>query len=346
MDLLKCAPLALLLGCVPDLDSDESTVVDLRVLAIQAEPAEGLPGSSAHYRALIADGQGVRSDVSLSWFQCLAQKPLAELGPVSRDCLQSDRGKLAQFAAGQEVDGTLPRDACSLFGPNPPLPGLGEPAGRPVDPDQTGGYKLPILATLDGTAGQAVTLFEQRLTCGLAEVPPKVSVEFATRYHANANPLLVELRVVREGGGATLQADEPLELAAGERVELQLTWPTCPELDRCGDGICGPDESAAGCAQDCLPARGCGGQERYLRYDRASAALVVERESMRVAWYATAGGFDDERTGAEPDGTIAGLQNAFHAPRGAQAGTLWIVLRDSRSGVSFRTQPFLVRASP
>jgi hypothetical protein len=116
MDVLKSAALALLVGCVPDLDSDESTVVQTRVLAIQAEPAESAPNGAnrTRYRALIADANGMRTDVSLGWFQCLAQKPLAELGPVSRECFSSDSGKLVQFANGQEAAGALPSSDCSL----------------------------------------------------------------------------------------------------------------------------------------------------------------------------------------------------------------------------------------
>jgi hypothetical protein len=346
MDLLKLIPmLALLIGCVPDLDSDESAVLQTRVLAIQAEPAESTPNGNAttRYRALIADGNGVRTDVSLGWFQCLAQKPLAELGPVSRECFSSDSGKLVQFANGQEGSGALPSSACSLFGPNPPLPQPGQPSGRPVDADQTGGYKLPIVATLDDGVSQSVTLYEQRIYCGVSGVPPAVSVAFATRYHANANPFIAELRVVRASGTSPLVPEQPLELAPNEQVELELTWPSCPESDVCGDGVCGPDEVARDCAADCQPLRGCGGQERYLRYDRQKSELVVERESTRVAWYATQGRYDDERTGAEPDPTIVGTRNGFRAPAAKGSGTLWMVLRDSRGGVAFRTQPFVVR---
>ncbi|MET0284840.1 MAG: hypothetical protein ABW352_10230 [Polyangiales bacterium] len=346
MDLLKSALAAVLLvGCVPDLDSDESTVVQARVLAIQAEPAEVTPNgiNRTTYRALIADGNGVRADVPLSWFQCIAQKPLAELGPVSRDCFSTESGKLVEFGSGPEASGALPSSACSLFGPNPPLAVGGEAPGRPVDADQTGGYKMPIVTALQGEAGQNIELYEQRIICGLVGVSREVSVAFATRYHANANPFIAELRAVRAGGSLLLAPDQPLELAANEEVQLEVLWPTCPESDVCGDGLCGPDETAQACAADCQPLRGCGGQERYLRYDRQESELVTERESMRAAWYATHGSYDFERTGAEPDPTIGGTGNTFRAPSSPVSGTLWVVLRDSRGGVTFRSQPFVVR---
>jgi hypothetical protein len=345
MELLKLMVASLLLAsaCVPDLDTDESTVTVTRVLAVQAEPAEAAPNAAVTYRALIADASGVRTDVPLTWFQCLAQKPLAELGPVSKDCLNTDSGKLTEVAAGQEVRGKLPSQVCSLFGPNPPQPMVGEPAGRPVDPDQSGGYKMPVIAALGTNAGAEVTLFEQRVYCGLAGVAPDVSVEFATRYHANTNPFISELRVSRATGTTGLGLGDPLEVSPGEVVELEVTWPTCPTMDSCGDGVCGPDETAQSCAAECQPLRGCAGQERFLQYDRRIHELAVQRESIRVAWYATAGRFDDERTGAEPDATDPFSRNLFTAPASPGAGTLWMVIRDSRGGVGYRALPLVVR---
>jgi hypothetical protein len=342
MDLLKWLPALLLLGCVPDLDTDEATVVKPRILAIQAEPAEAAPNSSTHYRALVADGSGVRADVPLTWFQCLAQKPLAELGPISEDCLNTDSGKLVEFANGQEAQGTLPSSACSLFGPNPPLPMPGEPAGRPVDPDQTGGYKAPLIVALNGDVGPEVTLYEQRIYCGLASVSPDVSVQFATRYHANSNPSIAELHVVRADGSDSVLGDT-LQLAPNERVELDVLWQTCPESDACGDHVCGPDETASACASDCQPLSGCGGQERYLIYDRRKTELTVQREAMRIAWYATSGRYDDERTGVDGDTAADGARNFYRAPQAATTGTLWLVLRDSRGGVGYRALSLVVR---
>jgi hypothetical protein len=346
MELLKPCVLALLItGCVPELDTDESTITETRVLAIQAEPAEQAPTASTPvtYRALVAGPGGIRSDVPITWFQCLAQKPLAELGPVSPDCLNTSSGKLAGIGQGQQVQVALPRQACSLFGPNPPMPMQGEAPGRPVDPDQTGGYKLPVVAAFGSESGTEVALYEQRIYCGLAAVPPAISVQYTQRYHVNTNPALGELRVLRAGGSTVLAADQALELAPNERVELELTWPSCPASDVCGDDICGPDETVQGCAADCQPLRGCGGQERYLYYDTERAELVVRREALRVAWYATAGRYDDERTGLGEDELATSSTNTFTAPNSPGPGTLSLVLRDSRGGVGFRSLPLLVR---
>lgn len=325
-------------GCVPHLDVDESTVHAPRVLAIVAEPAESAPNlqQPIHYTALVADEHGVRSDLSLAWYQCLAQKPLAELGPISKECLHNGSPKLAALGVGEAVEGTLPSNACSLFGPNPPPPVQGQPAGRPVDADESGGYKLPLIVGLNSELGSEVVLYEQRITCGLANVSPDISVAFAQRYHGNQNPSLLALQVTGSSGTRSIGPNDTLDVAVNEQLALQVSWASCPASDVCGDGLCGPDETSTACAADCTKPVGCGGQERYLDLDRERLELVVRRESLRVAWYATAGTYDQARTGASDADLSAQSNNGWRAPPQPGPATLWVVLRDSRGGVGFR----------
>lgn len=349
MDLLNrtrlLASALALSACVPELDSDEATVRTPRVLAIQSEPAEATPGAQpVRYRALVADERGVREDADVRWFYCLAQKPLAELGPVSRECLRSDSGRLAPLGSGTTLEATLPSEACSLFGPNPPPPKDDAPPGRPVDADESGGYKLPVMVGVASGEASEVVLYEQRIRCGLAGVSPALSLEYALRYHDNQNPSVRELRIVRaDGARAVLASGQPLDVAAGERVALEIDWPACPASDVCGDGVCGPDESRQTCLADCGEGGGCGGQERYVDLDREALVLTTRREAMRVAWYATAGSYDQERTGVADDVTAPGSTNGWRAPASAGTATLWAVLRDSRGGVGFVTLPVRVR---
>lgn len=330
MDVLKLSLVALsLTACVPELDSDESRVAAPRVLAVIAEPAEAPPNAKVRYRALVADANGTRRDLGLGWFHCLAQKPLAELGPISRDCLYADRGTLAPLGAGQEVEATIPPESCALFGPNPPMPMGDEPPGRPVDADETGGYALPIIAGLEGSA----VLYEQRVSCGLSGVAPDVALAYGTRYHANTNPAPSALEVLRGGVVVAPAADGSVELAPGEQVELALTFPACPLSDACGDGVCGADETAAACVADCAPVRGCGGAERYVQLDRERGELTVRREALRVAWFSTGGTLDDERTGLSEQAVEQRSRNGYVAPTTPGRSTIWAVLRDSRGGV-------------
>lgn len=332
-------------ACVPELDSDESTVSALRVLAVVADPPEATARQEVRYRALVADASGARTDGALTWFHCLAEKPLAELGPIGARCLDVASGRLPPIGAGSEVKAALPNEACSLFGPNPPQPMEGQPPGRPVDADESGGYRLPvILGASAGGSPQQVVLYEQRIACGLPGVSPAISLEFQLRYHANENPAVQELRALRASGEQQVVAEStPLEVTAGERIELEVVWPSCPRVDRCGDDVCGPDETRVTCADDCAEARGCGGQERYLLFDRERAELTVRTETLRVAWYATGGHYDEERTGAAEAALLSSSKNAWTAPLERGLVTLWVVLRDARGGVGYRQASIAVR---
>ncbi|HVJ15515.1 MAG TPA: hypothetical protein VM686_08740, partial [Polyangiaceae bacterium] len=94
-----------LLGCVPEFEDNLSTVVEPRLLAIQAEPAEVEEGGSVTFRALVA----ARDEAALpvpSWSLCLTRKPLTELGPVSPECLtvtDDGSGKVSALGDGSEV---------------------------------------------------------------------------------------------------------------------------------------------------------------------------------------------------------------------------------------------------
>jgi hypothetical protein len=337
MDLLRArlgASLLLLGACVPDLDTDESTVTAPRVLAVVAEPAEAKPGASVSYSALLVDPDGPRSDGVLAWFYCLAQKPLAELGPVARDCLAPDSGKLTRIGRGLTLAATLPDQGCALFGPNIPQPEEGEEPGRPVDPDETGGFAQPVMLGFNAGAGDQLLLYEQRISCDLPGVSSVVASEYRLRYHANRNPAIRDVIATRANGEQLRrQAGQLLEVERGEELNLAARWAACPESDTCGDGICGPDETRESCPAECATPVGCAGQERYVWFDGEQRVLSVRRESMRVAWYATAGTYGEERTGQDEENTSSSSGNPWTAPDTAGSITLWLVARDSRGGV-------------
>ena len=200
-------------ACVPDLDTDESRVDAPRVLAVVAEPAESRPGTKVTYTALIADGSGERDDGIVAWFYCLAQKPLAQLGPVDPQCFDRGAGKLDRIGGGFEVEGSVPSNACALFGPNIPAPEEGEEPGRPVDPDDTGGYKQPVVLGFNAGAGDELVLYEQRISCDLAGVSADTAAEYRLRYHANQNTGLRDVLAARADG-------ERVRLAGGDVLEV------------------------------------------------------------------------------------------------------------------------------
>jgi hypothetical protein len=324
---------AALAACRPDLDQRASRITSTRVLAVRAEPAEVEPSDGVTLTALVVDAQGALVSVPpASWAFCSSRKPLAELGPVSPACYGEGAGSLVSLGVGDGVKGTMPASACRDFGPEVPQPKPGEPFGRPVDPDPTGGYYQPVTLQV----GAAVSVDQARVACGVAGAPSEDVVTFRQRYHANENPAVGALIV----DGAPVSDDAsaaPPSVHRGARVKVEIEWPPCPDVDACGDGVCGPDESGEACADDCGKPKGCTGAERYLWFDSDARALVVRREEMRVSWFSSAGLFDRDRTGRGEEDVARSSENDWTAPDAPGSVRLWVVLRDSRGGVAWRS---------
>lgn len=318
-------------GCVPDFLDDTSLVAAPRVVAVQSQPAEAAEGEAVTLRALVVAADSSVSP-ELDWSLCLDRKALSELGPVSPRCLESSEPEPSvreSLGRGGETEAVLPDDACQRFGPQRPDPKPGEPSGRPVDPDPTGGFYQPVVAWLDDTAA----LGAARLACQIRDTT------FTRRYKRNTNPELSAFDVLRADGSVIESSDgEPISLRRGESVNLRVRWPDCPASDTCGDGLCGVDEDAVTCGEDCSSApRGCTGAERYALFDPLTLGTSTQVESLVVAWFATGGSFDAPRTdrvsSAATEGE-SGTVNRYVAPRG-DAVTLWAVVRDDRGGVSW-----------
>ena len=114
---------------------------------------------------------------------------------------------------------------------------------------------------------------------------------------------------------ATLLPEIPVALDAiprGAKVMLRASWP----------------EAAA---------------ERYVVYDLASRALAERRETLRASWFATAGTFENDRTGRAEDERETFTDNEWTAPSEPRTVHLFVVLRDARGGVAFTTQTLVVR---
>jgi hypothetical protein len=332
-------------GCLPDFGARLSELGAPRIVGVVSEPAEAEEGGRVSLRALIAAPPSARTPApSYQW--CLVRKPLDELGPVSPTCLVADAAPdvAEALGAGVSVEASIPADACRRFGPRRPEAKAGEPAGRPVDPDPTGGYYQPLVTWLDPGA---LTLGGTRLDCGLAGVGRDVQLAFREQYRANENPAPTSFAIVRQDGSVQeLSADvdaEPVELAPGEKVALELSWPLCPRTPVCGDGVCGASEDVRTCNADCATPHGCGGAESYAFYDPSTDSLIERRESLVASWYASAGSVDAEQSGqgeSDPDGTATRV--GFSAPAEAVLLKVWAVLRDDRGGASLSEGRLLV----
>jgi hypothetical protein len=304
-----------LLACVPHLDDDPSRVAEERVLAVRSEPAEAAPGESVVLTALDADANGAIADAALDWAACLARLPLSEPGPVARACIAGEPDALDMTTHGPTTTITLSNDACRLFGPDPPPATEGQPSGRPVDPDSTGGYVQPVrIALEDGTIALAFV----RLHCGVAGATREQAAELRRRYHPNRHPRLETLTIVHEDG--SFQDAAPgvaLHVTTSEHVTFRASWPACPE------------EGA------------CEGAEQYARFDRTDG-VVLARESLRVSWLGTLGRFREPRTGRTAAELETLTENDWTAPDAPASGTIFVVLRDDREGVSWIVLPVVV----
>jgi hypothetical protein len=289
---------ALPAGCAPDLPSADSLITAPRILAVRADPAEGKPGATVAFSALVAAPPGASAGAP-SWSFCEAPAPLTEDNIVADACVWAPGSGAA--GTGTNVVAQTPDSGCSLFGPDAPPGGL-----RPRDPDSTGGYYQPLRVAL-AAAEPAFTLV--RISCDLANASSSAAAAFAQAYLPNRNPQLGPLEAAT--GGSTVALDA---VPAGARVTFTASW----------------DAASA---------------EAYAYYDAASDAVVTRRESMTVAWYASAGALDREATGRAEDDPATTSDDGWAAPAVAGSSRLWIVLRDSRGGVDFATYDIVTVAS-
>ena len=305
-------------GCVPELDDDVSIIGAPRVLAIVAEPPEAREGETVRLGVLVAGSVEPGIQPLLSF--CHARKPLSELGPVAPECLEEGAPALEPLGRGQSVVGVIERSACSVFGPRRPTAEAGQPAGRPVDPDSTGGFYQPVLATLPG---QPSALGGVRLDCGLPGADRAQVIDYNERHRPNRNPGLSSLEVFRDGAYLGIAEAIPFSVGTGAAVDLRAVWDVC---------AVSPDGAA--------PADECGGAESFVMLDPESLTVVERSEVLIASWYATAGAFEEPRTG--PDGAAPSSLNRWIAPPSPGSVELWVVLRDGRGGVGYAVRRFNV----
>jgi hypothetical protein len=363
--LASAAPAAFAaVGCKPDLDQTVSIVGDPIVLDVKSEPAEADPLDPMHdtvqLTALYVDRDGPIANGDIDWAFCTARNPLANLGSVNPQCLEPGEASwFVPIGQGPQVTGALPTIACRQFGPDVPEPTPGQPQGRPVDPDPTGGYYQPARLTIPSDAGALTGIAETRLICGNGLATGSAAPDYNRRYHPNTNPAVASLRIVTGSTtSAPLTTDGPADggaggdggvvggsntIMAGAHVTFRAAWAACPTSDVCGDDFCGPDESTQECPADCTTPLGCSGAERFAEFDVPSQSVVDARESINVAWFATGGSFDADRTGRDSTDTTSSSDNGWTAPSSAGTVHLWVVLRDDRGGSGWGEYTILVR---
>ncbi len=286
---------------------------------MRSEPAEAAPNGKVAYSALVAAPGGEVSGASIDWAFCTMPKPLADLGDVAVPCFVLAADYLVPLGVGPAAAGKIPGNACHQFGPDGPESAPGQPPGRPVDPDGTGGYYQPVRLIWPNGGDYLLAAGVTRLGCGLAGATTETLAAFKTAYVPNTNPSISRLTAA----AALVHPDKNLNpggvlgaaVGRGKSLELHVFWPTC----------------------DTPP---CAGAEPYAFYDPAARALGTRREAMLASWFATGGTFASDRTGPSESGLDAA--NTWIAPDDAGDVTMWIVLRDDRGGSAWQRYRFHV----
>jgi hypothetical protein len=282
-------------SCRPDFAERESRVDRVQVLAIRVEPPEARPGEVVTTSLLVASPDGPVDAPTTSWAFCATPKLLTENGAVSAACQAEGVVPIAEARGG--VSAPLPARACFDFGPETQSADV-----RPRAPDVTGGYYSPIRARFADAGGAPLTAFGfARVRCNLADASADLAARFLALYVPNASPSLLPIEAHLDGGGAPISLDA---VPRGARVVLRASWR--------------PEDA-----------------ELYVVFDPAQQVIVERRESLRVSWFATAGTFENDRTGRGADEPESWTENAWTAPDDARATHLWLVLRDARGGVAF-----------
>jgi hypothetical protein len=199
------------------------------------------------------------------------------------------------IGGGPTVSAVLPATSCFTFGPETQSAEI-----RPRDPDVTGGFFAPIRARLAGD-GETLTAFGfARISCNLANASGDVATEFQKEYTPNKAPTLLPLEA-RDQAGVLVALDA---VPRGARIVLRAAWR--------------PEDA-----------------ESYVVYDVLQLRIVPHRESLRASWFATAGTFENDRTGRTEEERETSTDNGWVAPEEARTSHLWVVLRDARGGVAF-----------
>ena len=316
--LFVAASLVLASACKPNLGSPPSLIVGPTIVAVRGTPAEAAEAAAVTYDVLAVDVTGRIQNPSMTWATCHVPKSPAQANAVNPACLAipDEAGPSATYMT------TMPDGACKVFGPQPPDVMSGQPPLRPQDPDVTGGFYQPVRATLTDGAVKEVAFALERLTCRLANAPSDIAGEFNMMIKPNQNPSIasvtldpagtpVALFTAGQGTAAPTTPASPPSVAPGAPVTLEVAWPaTTPES--------------------------------YPVFDIVTETIDTHRESLSVAWFATDGSFQSDRTGRGETEMELTTDDVWTAPMTAGLVHFWVLLRDSRGGVDFAETALMV----
>ena len=130
-------------GCVPDLDVKASRIVQTRVVAVRATPAEARPGESVSWEALVVSPLPMRRPPGIDWAMCSSPRNPSDSITVAHGLLcrrrsharLDGRGDAHPGAQGARAQASIPRTRAARSVPRCRRPA--RPVPRSVRPTPT-----------------------------------------------------------------------------------------------------------------------------------------------------------------------------------------------------------------
>ncbi|MBN2528816.1 MAG: hypothetical protein JXR76_20670 [Deltaproteobacteria bacterium] len=286
-------------------------VTKLRVLAIQVEPAELIPGETGTINALVDAPDG--EDVQYKWSWC----PIATTSLNGHECPVTEEMLLSLISQNTGVPTVLLPDV-PLFnlgnGPNASFPYvIGEDVLQ-LACDQVVnqlGDTLPILPDCEGklvsTIRLDVTAKEQTMTA-----VKQMNLILNSDIVPNQNPGVEQMYQRIENGLVELVNDSPMTFAPKDRIDLRVTVPKAAS-------------------------------ETYETLAIETGEPVMKYENLFITWFITGGDTEFGRTSYIPAKTPFEqlMLNTWWLPRADEVNgkaTIHVVLQDGRGGVSWTSR--------
>lgn len=312
---------ALLPGCTPDFE-EAWQVTDLRILAIQADPAEAL-GTRAtlvalppvHVTALVVDPRA--PDAAVDW-------ELWACSPEQNTCDDAAARVLVKRAR------TAPAAIAADFAITPAL------LATAIQKDTLrgfGGVPVKVHLKVSGPRGSDEGI--KRLVYGLADQPLKTAPAAGT---------------LRGTCRTTLPScDDGLSCERGSCLRLPNRNPAILRLTADDKPLDATRKLVAGQKVKLYPETPAGEAEAYWVYTFEGGTRQRE-EYLSYSFFATSGKLSNANTGGRPSVFITRKSaldlSSSWTPAEAGRATLWLVVRDDRGGVSWVSHTVQVTAAP
>jgi hypothetical protein len=315
----------LALGCGKSFTPD-SLVNGFRALAVQAEPPEIHPSQTTTFSALVVDPSRPGQNNTLLWLGCdpdpfdLGRSACNELGN-----LNSASALLSAVDGGQLL---LPT-GINFLNWNDETTGFGAAYTAPDDAQVFDPATIPA-----GDPRRLIgTIADTLVVAAAGDLPLLASADqknaFFTQIEDALIPatLVIERVVVSENPNPNHNPVFGDLLFDGTAIPDGGTFRIAPGADA-GIELTAPDSSF----------------ETFTEIEPDGTTLT-KQEGLIAAYYSTTGSFSQDRIALR-----SGFPETFAAPAGTDAdpipdkrlGTMWIVLRDTRGGLSWNTWPMFI----